>query len=100
MTVQSAQTDQAMMDDETAAADVLALAAAPTFAVMALLTAVLGGGQTDMICSAAHMSGFGGMIPMYLLMCAFHLAPWLGLIVRWRGRRRGGLMWLAPQGGT
>jgi hypothetical protein len=86
MTVQSAQTDQAMMDDETA--------------VMALLTAVLGGGQTDMICSAAHMSGFGGMIPMYLLMCAFHLAPWLGLIVRWRGRRRGGLMWLAPQGGT
>lgn len=89
MTVQSAQTDQAMMDDETAAADVLALAAAPTFAVMALLTSVIGSGQADMICSTAHGSALSGMVPMYVLMCAFHLAPWLGLIVRWRGRRRG-----------
>jgi hypothetical protein len=71
------------------AADVLALAAAPTFAVMALLTSVIGSGQADMICSAAHGSALGGMIPMYLLMSAFHLAPWLRLIVRWRGRRRG-----------
>jgi hypothetical protein len=89
MTVQSAQTEQAMMDDKTAAADVLALAATPTFAVMALLTSVLGGGQTDMICSPAHASGLGGMVPMYLLMSAFHLAPWLRLTVRRRSRGRG-----------
>jgi hypothetical protein len=86
MTVRSAETQQAMMHDRTAAADVLALAAAPTFAVMALLTAVLGNGRTDIICAAAHASPLSGMIPMYLLMTAFHLTPWLRLIVRWRGR--------------
>ncbi|WP_418336255.1 DUF899 family protein [Rhizobium gallicum] len=61
------------------AADWLSLAAAPTFAVMALLTNVFGG--TEMICSAAsHTSPLTGMVPMYLLMSAFHLAPWLKLI--------------------
>jgi hypothetical protein len=35
------------------AAECLSLAAAPTFAVMALLTAVLGGGPLAMLCSAA-----------------------------------------------
>jgi hypothetical protein len=60
------------------AAECLSLAAAPTFAVMALLTAVLGGGPLDMICGAA--SPFTGMIPMYILMSAFHTAPWLKLI--------------------
>jgi hypothetical protein len=25
------------------------------------------------------------MVPMYLLMSAFHLAPWLRLIANWRG---------------
>jgi len=88
MTGRSAETEQAMMHDRIVAADALALAAAPTFALMALLTAGLGGGQADIICSAAHGSSLGGMIPMYLLMCAFHLTPWLRLIVRWRGRRR------------
>ena len=34
------------------AADGLALAASPTFAVMALLTGVLGGGPAEMLCSA------------------------------------------------
>lgn len=60
------------------AAGFLHLAAAPTFAVMALLTGVLGGG-TDMLCSAAAASPFSGMVPMYLLMSAFHAAPWLKL---------------------
>ena len=63
------------------AADYLSLAAAPTFAVMALLTAV--NGPADMIC--AHMGeGFplSGMAPMYLLMSAFHLTPWLRLASR------------------
>lgn len=88
MTGRSAERKHAVMHDRTAAADVLALAAAPTFALMALLTSVLGGGQADVICSAAHASVLGGMVPMYLLMSAFHLTPWLRFIVRWRGRGR------------
>ena len=64
------------------AAGFLHLAAAPTFAVMALATGVLGGGA-DMLCSAAA-SPLSGMVPMYLLMSAFHAAPWLKLIA---GRR-------------
>jgi hypothetical protein len=62
------------------AADWLGLAAAPTFALMALLTYVLGG-DADMMCSAAQsVSPLSGMVPMYLLMSAFHSAPWLKLI--------------------
>ena len=60
------------------AANFLYLAAAPTFAIMALLTAVVGGGSLDALCSGA--SPLSGMVPMYLLMSAFHLAPWLKLI--------------------
>jgi hypothetical protein len=45
----------------------------------ALLTGVLGGAP-DMLCSAAPgASPFGGMVAMYWLMSAFHLAPWLKL---------------------
>ncbi|UPJ57198.1 hypothetical protein [Bradyrhizobium sp. 192] len=58
----------------------LGLAATPTFAMMALLTAVLGEGPADMLCGAAHGSLLGGMVPMYLLMSAFHSAAWLRLI--------------------
>ena len=62
------------------AADWLCLAAAPTFAIMALLTGVLGGAP-NMLCSAAQdASPLSGMVPMYLLMSAFHSAPWLKLI--------------------
>ncbi len=57
----------------------LSLAATPTFAIMALLTALHGGGMPDMICSADG-SPLTGMLPMYLLMSAFHLAPWLRLL--------------------
>jgi hypothetical protein len=68
------------------AADWLCLAAAPTFAIMALLTGV-GGGPADMLCSAAQQaSPLSGMAPMYLLMSAFHSAPWLKLIARRRHR--------------
>jgi hypothetical protein len=62
------------------AANGLYLAAAPTFATMALLTGVLGGGSPDALCSTAGASPLGGMVAMYLLMSAFHLAPWLKLI--------------------
>ena len=64
----------------TGAADWLYLAAAPTFAIMALLTGVLGGGSPDALCSVAGASPLSGMVPMYLLMSAFHSAPWLKLI--------------------
>ena len=64
------------------AADFLCLAAAPTFAIMALLTGLLG--SPDALCSVAGASPLGGMVPMYLLMTAFHLAPWLKLISRRR----------------
>jgi hypothetical protein len=67
------------------AADWLCLAAAPTFAIMALLAGVLGGGQMAMMCSTApDASPLSGMAAMYLLMSAFHSAPWLRLIF---GRR-------------
>jgi len=67
------------------APDWLSLAATPTFAVMAALTGIFGGGADEMLCSAAsHMSGLSGMVPMYVLMSAFHLAPWLKVVSRWR----------------
>jgi len=63
-----------------AAADWLSLAAAPTFAIMALFAGAVGGGPVVMLCSAAHDQWpLSGMVPMYLLMSAFHLAPWLKL---------------------
>jgi hypothetical protein len=66
-------------------ADWISLAAAPTFAIIALLTSPFGGGPPDLLCSAAHgASPLSGMVPMYLLMSAFHSAPWLKLISRRR----------------
>src|SRR5262245_51699132 len=55
----------------------LSLAAAPTFAIMALLTLVPGG-MPDPLCSAA--SPLSGMATMYLLMSVFHSASWLKLV--------------------
>jgi len=68
------------------AADWLTFAAAPTFAMMALLTYVLGDGAPDLLCTAGHTSPLGGMMPMYLLMSAFHSAPWLKLFSGQRPR--------------
>jgi hypothetical protein len=71
------------------AVDWLCLAAAPTFAIMALLTCVLGGGPLDMLCSAARNAfPLSGMAPMYLLMSAFHSAPWLRLLANRRSGAR------------
>jgi hypothetical protein len=72
------------------AADWLCLAAAPTFAIMALLAGAPDGGPSDMLCvSAQGASAPSGMVAMYLLMSAFHSAPWLKLISSRRsGARR------------
>jgi hypothetical protein len=60
----------------------LGLAAAPTFAAMAVLT-IVHGGDADVMCSTVHgASPLGGMVPMYVLMSAFHAGPWLKLISR------------------
>ncbi|MGN6571133.1 MAG: hypothetical protein ACTHLO_06945 [Pseudolabrys sp.] len=60
----------------------LGFAAAPTFALMALWNAA-SGAPPDMLCMA-HVSPLGGMTAMYVLMSAFHAAPWLRLIGRLR----------------
>jgi hypothetical protein len=72
------------------AAGWLGFAAAPTFALMALLTYVTSNEGADMMCSEAHgVSPLSGMAPMYLLMSLFHSAPWLKLISRQRSPARG-----------
>ena len=69
-------------------ADWLALAAAPTFAIMALLAALFGG-TPDALCAAMQgTSPLTGMVPMYLLMSAFHAAPWVRLVSRRRSAGR------------
>jgi hypothetical protein len=66
------------------AADWLGLAAAPAFAVMAVINASLGG--MEPLCSATPQGSLmSGMVPMYLIMSAVHSAPWLRLV---SGQRR------------
>ncbi len=66
----------------SALTNALHLAAAPTFAIMAVLTC-MSSGSGDMMCSAAHEAWpLSGMAPMYALMSAFHSGPWLKWIVR------------------
>src|SRR3546814_17283484 len=77
------------------AGDRLSLAATPTFAAMALLTAASGG--SDMLCMAAQdTSPMSGTVSMYLLMRALHSAPWLKLIAGRRASARA----FAPTHGT
>lgn len=54
----------------------LSLAAAPTFAAMAVATGLLGGDPATMICSGGGASPLSGMAFMYGLMAVFHLPPW------------------------
>ncbi len=63
------------------AAEWLHLMAAPTFAIMALVTGISGDSAMATICSH-DASPLGGMAAMYWLMSAFHASPWLKLISR------------------
>lgn len=65
----------------------MALAAAPTFAAMALWSAVSGATPEAMICSASPASPLDPMGVMYGLMALFHTTPWLRLAAD-RQRRR------------
>jgi hypothetical protein len=60
-------------------AEWLHLAATPTFAIMALLTA-LGGSPMGRLCSSERVAPLSGMVTMYILMTVFHSRPWLNLI--------------------
>lgn len=58
----------------------LALAATPAFSIMALITAVAGGGFAVISGLEAHSaSPLNGMTVMYLLMSTIHAAPWVRL---------------------
>ena len=62
------------------AADWLGLAAAPAFATMALMTATFGGGAEPLCSALGRGSLMSGMVPMYLMMGAVHVGPWLRLV--------------------
>jgi hypothetical protein len=70
-------------------ADCLRLAAAPSYAVMALVTGILGESPKDVLCVATHHASLpSGMSWMYMLMSVFHSAPWLKLIANWASAGR------------
>ena len=62
------------------AADGLALAAAPTFALMAISTGAWGADVGQMLCAGEQGLQIGGMTVMYIFMSIFHLTPWLRLL--------------------
>ena len=57
-------------------AEWLSLAAAPTFAAMAVMTATANG-PAGMLCAPGQGGLLTGMTTMYLLMAAFHAPSWL-----------------------
>lgn len=58
----------------------IALAASPSFALLALASLVQGADPAAVLCAAAGGAPFGGMTVMYALMSLFHATPWLRLI--------------------
>ena len=84
MEVHRGQIGEGSADFETAtslgAAEILCLAAAPTFAAMAVATAVLGDGSTVLCGVEQRASPLSGMVAMYGLMGVFHSVPWLRML--------------------
>jgi hypothetical protein len=72
--------------EEERAAGWLCLAAAPTFAIMALFSGISSAGPPSVCGLMPGPSPLSGMTCMYLLMSAFHSTPWLKLLTT-RGRR-------------
>ena len=73
---------------EVGVAHWLSLAAAPTFAALALLNGAFAAGQPSPLCAAAPGAWpVGDMGLMYLLMSVFHTAPWLRLLAARRNAR-------------
>ena len=65
----------------------LGLAASPTFAAMAMVVAGLGSGSETLLCMGRQAGTvLTGMVPMYLLMSAFHLTAWLRLAASFKDR--------------
>ena len=80
MTISAATEQSARVSSRRGATRWLALAASPTFAAMAWITASDPGAMA--LCSAgSNMPPISGMPAMYLLMSLFHLPPWLKLRV-------------------
>ena len=77
------ETSAARLDGAaSAAANALTLAAAPTFALLALWIG-FAGYRSEMACMGMHdASSLNGMALMYALMSAFHATPWLKRISR------------------
>ena len=81
-TLATAGSDDALLKQDGAAAR-LGLAAAPTFGMMAGISAFAAQGMT--MCSAASpLAPLNEMVVMYLLMSLFHLPPWLKRLSRRR----------------
>lgn len=74
----TANKQSASMCQARRAAGWLALAAAPTFALMGLVVAADASPLT-LGTAGASILPVHGMTPMYLLMSLFHLPPWLKL---------------------
>jgi hypothetical protein len=84
MTAAERETGRRCPAAASGAAGWLGLAAAPAFAVMALLTSMPGGGM-DAICMTGHgASPLNGMATMYVLVSVFNSSPWLNRIFRRR----------------
>jgi hypothetical protein len=69
--------------------DWLSLAAAPSFAMLALLNQNPRAGMPAFCAAVQGGSPLTGMVPMYLLMSIVHATPWVRLLSRRRRRCEG-----------